>query len=233
MKAGSEFSGKFQIGANADQSLDVSLTAMDAATLEVGTNQSASGATVDEVALVKGDGDEITDVNIDVTDYSSDEDLEIKMIATDVSSGEATFEIKKDGQTYKATAVTTDKGDGSADSKYTLANNINGLENVFKAGDSITITIAEDLTDTDEFNIKIGGATPKEVKGIDVEGGHIQAKDAITKIQAAIESVSEERSKIGAWSNRLDHTINNLGTSSENLTAAESRIRDVDYALAA
>ena len=35
------------------------------------------------------------------------------------------------------------------------------------------------------------------------------------------------------YQNRLDHTINNLGTSSENLTAAESRIRDVDYALAA
>ena len=42
-----------------------------------------------------------------------------------------------------------------------------------------------------------------------------------------------ERSKLGAIQNRLDHTINNLGTSSENLTAAESRIRDVDYALAA
>ena len=35
------------------------------------------------------------------------------------------------------------------------------------------------------------------------------------------------------YQNRLDHTINNLETSSENLTAAESRIRDVDYALAA
>ena len=38
---------------------------------------------------------------------------------------------------------------------------------------------------------------------------------------------------LGAYQNRLEHTINNLGTSSENLTAAESRIRDVDYALAA
>ncbi|MEG9295777.1 flagellin [Mangrovibacillus sp. Mu-81] len=59
------------------------------------------------------------------------------------------------------------------------------------------------------------------------------AKNAITTIDAAIKSVSSERSKLGAYQNRLDHTINNLGTSSENLTAAESRIRDVDYALAA
>lgn len=59
------------------------------------------------------------------------------------------------------------------------------------------------------------------------------ANQAITQINNAIETVSAERSKFGAVQNRLEHTINNLGTSSENLTAAESRIRDVDYALAA
>ncbi|MCA0984672.1 flagellin [Halobacillus yeomjeoni] len=56
------------------------------------------------------------------------------------------------------------------------------------------------------------------------------ANSAITSINNAIENVSAERSKLGAYQNRLDHTINNLGTSSENLTAAESRIRDVDMA---
>ncbi|MBX0357532.1 flagellin [Halobacillus sp. Nhm2S1] len=61
---------------------------------------------------------------------------------------------------------------------------------------------------------------------------HKKATAAVSTIQDAIESVSTERSKLGAYQNRLDHTINNLGTSSENLTAAESRIRDVDYALA-
>ncbi|MFJ8246269.1 flagellin [Peribacillus asahii] len=56
------------------------------------------------------------------------------------------------------------------------------------------------------------------------------ANTAISAIDAAISRVSSERSKLGALSNRLEHTINNLGTSSENLTAAESRIRDVDMA---
>ena len=61
----------------------------------------------------------------------------------------------------------------------------------------------------------------------------------LQRIQQSIQStkqlkhVSAERSKLGAYQNRLEHTINNLSTSSENLTAAESRIRDVDYALAA
>ncbi|OMF25792.1 hypothetical protein BK133_20950 [Paenibacillus sp. FSL H8-0548] len=56
------------------------------------------------------------------------------------------------------------------------------------------------------------------------------AANAISVFDKAINSVSAERSKLGAVQNRLEHTINNLGTSSENLTAAESRIRDVDMA---
>ncbi len=59
------------------------------------------------------------------------------------------------------------------------------------------------------------------------------ANDAVKVLDEAIKQVSAERSKLGSFQNRLEHTINNLGTSSENLTAAESRIRDVDYALAA
>ncbi|MBU3207123.1 flagellin protein [Clostridium algidicarnis] len=54
--------------------------------------------------------------------------------------------------------------------------------------------------------------------------------NAVKTLNNAIEKVSSERSKLGAFQNRLEHTIANLGTSSENLTSAESRIRDVDMA---
>jgi flagellin len=53
---------------------------------------------------------------------------------------------------------------------------------------------------------------------------------AISTINTAIDTVSTERANLGAYQNRLEHTINNLNTSSENLSAAESRIRDVDMA---
>ncbi|GAA4072362.1 flagellin [Amphibacillus indicireducens] len=70
--------------------------------------------------------------------------------------------------------------------------------------------------------------------GIGVEGlsvsGQSEANAAITTIQEAINTVSTQRAELGAIQNRLEHTINNLGTSQENLTAAESRIRDVDMA---
>ncbi|MCL5781229.1 MAG: flagellin Hag [Firmicutes bacterium] len=59
---------------------------------------------------------------------------------------------------------------------------------------------------------------------------YTNATATITTINNAIETVSKERSKLGAYQNRLEHTITNLDTGAENLTAAESRIRDVDMA---
>ena len=56
------------------------------------------------------------------------------------------------------------------------------------------------------------------------------ANSAITKINEAINTVSTHRAKLGASQNRLEHTINNLKTTNENMTAAESRIRDTDMA---
>jgi len=66
-------------------------------------------------------------------------------------------------------------------------------------------------------------------KGIDVSS-QPAANNAIKTINDALETVSAERSKLGAMQNRLEHTIANLGTSAENLQAAESRIRDLDMA---
>ncbi|MRN54289.1 flagellin [Paenibacillus monticola] len=72
-------------------------------------------------------------------------------------------------------------------------------------------------------------ATALGVSGVQVTDS-ATATTAITTIQTAIDSVSSERSKLGAYTNRLEHTIANLGTASENMTSAESRIRDVDMA---
>lgn len=70
--------------------------------------------------------------------------------------------------------------------------------------------------------------------GIGVSGLQIStqslANAAISTIDAAINIVSTQRAALGAIQNRLEHTINNLGASHENLTAAESRIRDTDMA---
>lgn len=93
------------------------------------------------------------------------------------------------------------------------------------------IQIGAENDSSQRLGISIGkmNATALNVSGVDVSSAE-NARSAMTNIQTAIDTVSLERSKLGAYQNRLDHTINNLNTSSENLTAAESRIRDVDMA---
>lgn len=65
--------------------------------------------------------------------------------------------------------------------------------------------------------------------GVDISS-QVSAGNSIDKINEAIEKVSTARGDLGALQNRLEHTINNLGVTTENMTAAESRIRDVDMA---
>ena len=80
------------------------------------------------------------------------------------------------------------------------------------------------------MDLKISTAvssTELKVKDIKVSTNENAGK-AMKSIQDAIESVSKQRSKLGAIQNRLEHTINNLDTNAENTQAAESRIRDTD-----
>ncbi|WP_041272513.1 flagellin [Desulfitobacterium hafniense] len=130
---------------------------------------------------------------------------------------------------------------------------LSGSLDDLKAGESIAISIksavAESTAIGNSFSMQIGANSGQNIMvgmnsmkaselklrtGADGDalevGNYYQATAAVSIINNAIETVSAERSKLGAIQNRLEHTINNLGTSSENLTAAESRIRDVDMA---
>ena len=82
-------------------------------------------------------------------------------------------------------------------------------------------------------NIKISignmNASSIGVHGLSVASNK-SAGAAMKAIQSAITLVSNQRSTLGALQNRLEHTINNLNTTSENTQAAESRIRDTDMA---
>ena len=65
--------------------------------------------------------------------------------------------------------------------------------------------------------------------GLDVSKQNT-AGNSIKTIKAAINQVSTNRANLGSLQNRLEHTINNLDTTAENMTAANSRIRDTDMA---
>ena len=83
------------------------------------------------------------------------------------------------------------------------------------------------------INIEIG-AMNTNVLGIDKGTVNILTQEssgnAITAVSGAIEKLSEQRSRLGAYQNRLEHTIRNLDNVVENTTYAESRIRDADMA---
>ncbi len=73
------------------------------------------------------------------------------------------------------------------------------------------------------------GLSGGQVAFVDVRT-RVRANDSIVILDAAINQVSGTRADLGALQNRLEHTLNNLGVTKENLTAAESSIRDVDMA---
>ncbi len=104
-----------------------------------------------------------------------------------------------------------------------------GSADIITSNNALTMHIGANENQTMKIDINKMDTVSLGIKDIDVSS-QSGAETAITKIQKALEQVSAERSKLGAFQNRLEHTINNLNTSSENLTASESRIRDTDMA---
>ena len=107
----------------------------------------------------------------------------------------------------------------------TQFNTMNLLDGSFK-GD---LQVGSLKGQTISISISKMNAASIGVSGLKVTSNSL-AGTAMSSIQKAIESVSTQRSKLGAIQNRLEHTINNLDTTSENTQAAESRIRDTDMA---
>ena len=106
-----------------------------------------------------------------------------------------------------------------------------GSASVIVAAGVPGMTIQTGANAGDTMSIQLDDMTSA---GLDVNGTDIKTRDSasqtITAVNDAINAVSTQRSQLGAIQNRLVHKINNLNTTSENLSAAESRIRDVDMA---
>ena len=99
------------------------------------------------------------------------------------------------------------------------------------ASGALTLQIGANGVADQQVALNVGDMS---TKGIDIDAITIDTRAnanlAIASIDTAINTVSGTRADLGALQNRLDHTINNLGVTKENLTASESRIRDVDMA---
>ena len=223
----SQFSGNFMIGADAGQNLAVSINAMDAVTLGIGTNATTAAA-VDEISTVTGGGNEFVAGGVNLTGYTQELDLDIKIEVTAVgvnNTSGATANVTINGVTR---ALTSSNAGATAAAAPVFTLSSSDFGDVFESGQQVVITGANTPVATDEVNIKINGRQ-NGIAALAVDS-NTHAGTAVTAIDSAIQDVSNQRSQLGAFQNRLEHTIDNLGTASENLTAAESRIRDVDMA---
>ncbi|MEQ9140668.1 MAG: flagellin, partial [Algiphilus sp.] len=100
---------------------------------------------------------------------------------------------------------------------------------VAAAASAVTLQVGANGGQAIAFTIGTVGTTALTLAGVSVSFA-TAASAAIASIDAAISSVTTQRANLGAIQNRLEQTINRLGVTSENLQAAESRIRDADMA---
>ena len=113
--------------------------------------------------------------------------------------------------------------------KGTLADVTAAAETFTQGGSLLTFQIGADNTDSQRATLSINDMSSKGL-GIDTLSVATQtdAQKAIDTIKNAVNTVSMTRADLGALQNELEHTSNNLSTMGENLTSAESTIRDVD-----
>ena len=174
----------FQIGANANQTMSVSITNMSSTALKVkGLDLTQAFATSD-IAAAKDKAVAAAFKADTTTKYAADGKV-------DAAAGKTVADLQ--------TAIDTAADDTA---KATAQKTYDDALATFTASDEG----------------KAAAAT------VSVEN------NPITKIDEAIKAVSAQRADLGAAQNRLEHTINNLGTTQENLSEANSRIRDVDMA---
>ena len=102
-----------------------------------------------------------------------------------------------------------------------------------QVGSGLQLQVGDTATDFNKITVSVGNMSSSGLglAGLDLTTQSGAAK-ALQLIAGAREQVSQTRGDLGATQNRLESTINNLGVTYENMTAAESRIRDVDIAKA-
>ncbi len=183
---------------------------------------------------------------------------EIKSLAEANTTLNAAYDVTVTGSDITLTQKSGQESTSSPSLSYEVAAGA-GFNATMQIGANTGQSTAIEIEDVRAEALKVGSSTAPTTQTVEVEGKqytvawtsdkvvtngtenvgteyaldvstHDNATAAVKVIDTAINEVSTQRAKLGAFQNRLEHTINNLDASSENLVAAESRIRDVDMA---
>ena len=212
-----------------------------------------AGFSTTDSTVVNGDS-KINFTSVDGKDALKTLDMKEISAGTKVTVNGKTFEFVQDGKEAAKgnIAVTIDNSGGATGLNTNTKNLVNALKaegiNATYAGGSkiefsnsgqtlgeegkgLVLQVGDTSDDYQKVTVKVGSMSVKSlgIDSVDI-GTQEGASAALDKIRAAINKVSSTRGDLGAIQNRLDHTINNLGVATENMTAAESRIRDTDMA---
>ncbi len=188
------------------------------------SSAAVEGTYVIEVGQLEGRVTSALDVRITQITAGGIGTTVVSLGAGTASLGEITFKWES------ATFVIDDFG-GSLPSNEIVDSAVVRVEETYTAANQLVFQIGANeghniVLGIDDMSAGALGLTTSSLKATDQDS----AERSIMVVDAAIHKVSTARASLGAVQNRLEHTISNLGVASENLTAAESRIRDADMA---
>jgi flagellin len=216
---GKDFS--FQVGsAVGDKNqIEVNIDGMTMSDLSIGQSTTSSAYTLGEAAfnISSSDGTNADGVLTFTTATGAEADT---IVLDELETGQdGTLTILNTALNNKTTVISLD-GDN-------LQNTVDNLNAGLK-DQGVVAYISED--DHITLNLNEVAAVTTASTSVDVSTGD-DARSGITALDAAIKQVNVQRSELGAVSNRLNHTVNNLTNISSNLSAAKGGIEDADFAV--
>ena len=158
-------------------------------------------------------------------------DKSVEALATKIAANQGSDDYGKN--TGEVATATANKGVITITTKAPEAAVTTAFDGIAASatGIGLTLQVGDTSDDFNKLTVSAGSMSAKSLGIADVDiSTQDGASSAIDKIRTAINTVSSTRGDLGAIQNRLEHTINNLSVTTENMTAAESRIRDTDMA---
>ena len=157
----------------------------------------------------------------DIEDLLKAEGLDYSIKITDKNAPDGDVKVKFDVKTDDATKM-----------QYTMANGAGiGKEEVATTGKGLSFQIGANGVEDQRVTLNVNDMSSSAIGVVNADvSTQDNANKAIDLVDSAVKTVSMQRASLGALQNRLEYTVNNLTTTNENLTAAESQIRDTDMA---
>ena len=189
-------------------------------TLKTDKNSTATGANVIDLT-----GDK----------FDPESDTYVDDVAAALTKAAATNTLFTVGYDAAGGTITLTQKGGLTDDQNALFATAESIESMVSftgaSSGGLTLQIGDTSAKFNQLQVSIEDCHVKSLGIADVDiSTQASAAAAVDKIKDAINYVSDVRGTLGATQNRLEHTMNNLSVTTENMTAAESRIRDVDVA---